>query len=189
MTYWAVMVRLSLKRMASIHPPTSGSPSALPLALMPATLFALLLFALSTSPLPWTLDWAWIPALDIRLAIYVDGLAAQFLLLITGIGALVFIYAAGYLGGNPKRWRLFLLLTLFMLAMIGAVISDHLIVLFIFWELTSVLSFMLVGSTTSSKRAGNRRCRRCWSPALVGWPCSPASSCSANWPALTRYSG
>jgi multicomponent Na+:H+ antiporter subunit A len=76
---------------------------------------------------------------------HVDGLAAQFLLLITGIGTLVFVYGAGYLGDDPRRTRVFVLLQLFMLAMIGAVASDNLIVLFVFWELTSVLSFLLVG--------------------------------------------
>ena len=129
-----------------------GSPSgsavkasALPLALLPGALFALLLFGLLTTPLPWHYQWTWIAALDIRPALRIDGLAAQFLLLITGIGTLVFVYAAGYLADDHRRWRVFTLLTLFMLAMIGAVSSDHLILLFVFWELTSVLSFLLVG--------------------------------------------
>lgn len=130
------------------HDPHSASGStatSLPLALIPATLFALLVYWLVTVPLPWTLAWPWIPSLDIRFALHVDGLSAQFLLLITGIGTLVFVYAAGYLADEPKRWRVFVLLVLFMLAMIGAVVSDHLILLFVFWELTSVLSFLLVG--------------------------------------------
>ena len=119
--------------------------SALPCALLPASLFALLVGGLISVPLPWSVSWRWIPALDLQFALYVDGLAAQFLLLITGIGTLVAVYGAGYLAGDGRRWRVFALLLLFMLAMIGAVCSDHLLLLFVFWELTSVLSFLLVG--------------------------------------------
>ncbi len=115
------------------------------LALFPASMFLVLLYALITQPLPWAASWTWVPSLGIDLTLWVDGLAAQFLLLITGIGTLVLIYAAGYLAGVTGRARVALLLLLFMAAMIGAVISDHLIVLFMFWELTSVLSFLLVG--------------------------------------------
>ena len=108
-------------------------------------LFAALLFALAATPLPWRFNQPWIPSLGVELNVYVDGLSAQFLLLITGIGTMVFVYGSGYLTGDPRQRRVFVLLTLFMLAMIGAVVSDHLMVLFIFWELTSVLSFLLVG--------------------------------------------
>ncbi|MBI3772725.1 MAG: DUF4040 domain-containing protein [Gammaproteobacteria bacterium] len=125
---------------------TKSPATLLPLALVPATLFALLLYALFSVALPWTFSWPWIPSLGIELTVQVDGLAAQFLLLITGVGTLVFVYGAGYLADDPKRVRVFVLLLLFMAAMIGAVISDHLIVLFVFWELTSVLSFLLVGT-------------------------------------------
>ncbi|ABA89860.1 sodium/proton antiporter complex Mrp, protein A [Syntrophotalea carbinolica DSM 2380] len=114
-------------------------------ALLPATLFALLLYGLFTMPLPRSYSAPWIPSLNVDFSLYVDGLAAQFLLLITGIGTLVFVYASGYLAEHPKRRRVLVLLQLFMIAMIGAVISDHLLVLFIFWELTSVLSFLLIG--------------------------------------------
>jgi multicomponent Na+:H+ antiporter subunit A len=103
------------------------------------------LYALATTPLPWRFDQIWVSSLDVELNIYIDGLSAQFLMLITGIGTLVFVYGTGYLAGDPRRRRVFVLLTLFMLAMIGAVVSDHLLVLFVFWELTSVLSFLLVG--------------------------------------------
>ena len=127
--------------------PGQGGPPRplLPLALLPAALFALLLYAFAVAPLPWRLTWPWIPSLGIELALYIDGLAGQFLLLILGIGTLVFIYGAGYLAGDPRGGRVYLLLLLFMAAMVGAVVSDHLLLLFVFWELTSVLSFLLVG--------------------------------------------
>jgi multicomponent Na+:H+ antiporter subunit A len=113
--------------------------------LIPATVFIAFFLALLSVPLPWRLTWPWIPSLDINLAIFIDGLSAQFILLISGIGTLVFVYATGYLAGDSRRHRVFLLLLLFMAAMLGAVASDHLIVMFVFWELTSVLSFLLVG--------------------------------------------
>ncbi len=128
----------------SLHQHRAGNLTAL-LALVPAALFLWLLGALAAIKLPWQMTWNWIPSLGIDLAIHIDGLAAQFLLLITGVGTLVFIYGAGYLAGDPRRHRVFLLLLLFMTAMIGAVVSNHLLVLFLFWELTSVLSFLLVG--------------------------------------------
>jgi multicomponent Na+:H+ antiporter subunit A len=114
-------------------------------ALIPATAFVAFCLGLLTVPLPWRVAWPWVPSLGIELALVVDGLAAQFILLITGIGTLVFTYAAGYLAGDGRRHRVFCLLSLFMAAMLGAVVSDNLIVLFVFWELTSVFSFLLVG--------------------------------------------
>ncbi len=105
-------------------------------------------------PLPWSVSWPWVPALDVPFALYVDGLSAQFLLLVTGIGTLVAVYGAGYLAGDAWYWRVLTLL-LFMLAMIGTVSSDHLLALFVVWELTGVLSFLLVGSDHASER--NRR--------------------------------
>ncbi len=130
-----------------------GVTPALVVALIPAACFAGLLYALNVYPLPWRFYGQWVQSVDINIALRVDGLSAQFLLLITGIGTLVFVYAAGYLGGSRNRWRIFALLTLFMLAMIGAVASDDMIVFFIFWELTSVLSFLLVGSNHESEES------------------------------------
>ena len=83
--------------------------------------------------------------MGIDLAFRIDGLSALMLLMITGVGTAVFVYAGGYLAGHPAQRRLYVLLSLFMLAMIGTVTADHLIVLFLFWEATSVLSFLLVG--------------------------------------------
>ncbi|MBW2477090.1 MAG: DUF4040 domain-containing protein [Deltaproteobacteria bacterium] len=112
---------------------------------VPSLLFLGLILSLYHVPLPWTFVLPWVPSLNVDLDVYIDGLSAQFLLLITGIGSLVFFYARGYLAGHPKAKRLFILLVLFLFAMIGAVVSDNLLVLFVFWELTSVLSFLLVG--------------------------------------------
>lgn len=87
----------------------------------------------------------WVPSLGVELAFRLDGLGMLFALLVTGIGALVIIYGGGYLSGHPYQGRFFLLITLFMVAMLGVVLSDHLLLLFVFWELTSITSFLLIG--------------------------------------------
>ncbi|MCU0840771.1 MAG: DUF4040 domain-containing protein [Thiobacillaceae bacterium] len=122
-------------------------------ALLPLAAFLALVWGLARHDLPWHLTLPWVPSLGVELAFRVDGLSALMLLLVTGIGALVFVYADGYLEHEPRRGRLFLLLALFMLAMVGAVSADHLLVLFLFWELTSLLSFLLVGFNHEDARA------------------------------------
>jgi len=97
-------------------------------------------------PIPaWILVLPWSPTLGVDLTLHIDGLALLFILLICGIGSLVFVYAAAYMAGVPDRARLFVLLLLFMLSMLGAVSTDNVIALFVFWELTSLTSFLLVG--------------------------------------------
>ena len=114
-------------------------------ALLPlAALLGVLWLALYAQ-LPAQVSWAWVPALGVSLDFRVDGLSLLMLLMITGVGTAVFVYAGGYLEGHPQQRRLFVLLTLFMVAMIGCVTADNLIVLFLFWEMTSLLSFLLVG--------------------------------------------
>ena len=120
-------------------------PPYLWVALLPLATFALLIWGLVQHPLPWHLELTWVPSLGIDLAFRVDAFSAQMLALITGIGTLVFIYASGYLTHEPKAGRLLGVLLIFMLAMIGAVSADNLILLFLFWELTSLISFLLVG--------------------------------------------
>ena len=115
------------------------------LALLPLGIFVSLLVGLNNHPLPWHFSLDWVPALGISLDFRLDGLSVLMLALISGIGTMIFIYAAGYLDHEPRRREIFLMLPLFMIAMIGAVTADNIIVLFLFWELTSLTSFMLVG--------------------------------------------
>ncbi|HUH51820.1 MAG TPA: hydrogen gas-evolving membrane-bound hydrogenase subunit E [Flavobacterium sp.] len=87
----------------------------------------------------------WIPSLGITMDFKLDGLSLLFSLLITGIGTLIFFYAAEYLKHHPYINRFYCYLTVFMGSMLGLVLSDNLISLFIFWELTSISSFFLIG--------------------------------------------
>ena len=86
-----------------------------------------------------------VPSLAIAGGLRLDGLSLLFVLLITGIGALVLLYAGRYLQDDPRLTRLVVLLLVFMVAMLGAVTADDVITLFVFWELTSIASFFLVG--------------------------------------------
>lgn len=113
----------------------------------PLALFVFFAFQLSeifnTGAASFVFDW--VPSLGVDFSFYLDGLSLMFLLLITGIGTLVYAYTAKYMQGDPKINRFYAYLTLFMGAMIGLVSSDNLITLFVFWELTSISSFLLIG--------------------------------------------
>jgi multicomponent Na+:H+ antiporter subunit A len=88
---------------------------------------------------------AWVPSLGVNFALQIDGLALLFALLISGVGTLVFVYAGAYLAGHPHLPRFYLFLTLFMVSMLGLVLADNLLLVFVFWELTSLTSFLLIG--------------------------------------------
>ncbi|MCO7092970.1 proton-conducting membrane transporter, partial [Vibrio cholerae] len=88
---------------------------------------------------------AWVPGLDINLTFRLDGLSFLFASLITGIGALIQIYAFAYMKEKVARFSFHLYLTLFMLSMLGVVVSDNILLLFIFWELTTITSYLLIG--------------------------------------------
>ncbi|HEY0824067.1 MAG TPA: proton-conducting transporter membrane subunit, partial [Ramlibacter sp.] len=107
-----------------------------------------------------TLLWFhdWVPDIGINLGFRLDGLALMFGLLITGIGILVILYAAYYLGANDPPGKFYAQLMLFMAGMLGVVLADNLLLLVVFWELTSVSSFLLVGywGHRADARAGAR---------------------------------
>ncbi|HET8620882.1 MAG TPA: hydrogen gas-evolving membrane-bound hydrogenase subunit E, partial [Acidimicrobiales bacterium] len=97
---------------------------------------------------------AWVPELGIDLDLRLDGFSALFVLLIAGIGVLIFAYSARYLPATGEGLgRLIGLLVLFAGSMVGLVLADNLVVLFGFWELTSVTSFLLIGHDHASARA------------------------------------
>jgi multicomponent Na+:H+ antiporter subunit A len=137
--------------MALPHDPASaanggmGAAARAAWALLPFAALLAVLWLLLHHDLPLAVSVPWVPSAGIALAFYVDGLSALMLLMITGIGTAVFVYAGGYLAGHPHQGRLFLPLALFMVAMIGCVTADNLITLFLFWEMTSLVSFLLVG--------------------------------------------
>lgn len=97
---------------------------------------------------------AWIPSLGINFTVYLDGLSLLFALLITGIGLLVILYSIFYMNKNKEAiHRFYVYLLLFMGAMLGVVLSDNVMVLYAFWELTSVSSFLLIAFWYTRERS------------------------------------
>jgi len=123
------------------------------LAALPFGLFVLIQLAYLEYPLPWLISWDWVSSLGIGLSFRIDAFSYMMLSLITGIGTFIFIYAAGYLSHTPDRHKIFIILPIFMLAMMGAVSADDVILLFVFWELTSLTSFLLVGFKHNDEKA------------------------------------
>ena len=142
-----------------------GRNAFLALALVPAAAFAWVLTRLSavvdgrevSESIPW------VPALDLEIALRLDALSLAFALLVTGVGALVLLYCARYFEpGDGGTARFAGSLTAFAGSMLGLVLADDLLLLYVFWELTTVFSFLLIGG------AGTRlAARRAASQALI----------------------
>lgn len=117
------------------------------LALVPAAIFLFLVSLVDRvahqGPISARIDW--VPAYDLDLSFLVDGLSLTFALTISGIGTLIVLYSGAYLKGHPHLGRFFGFLLAFMGAMLGLVLADNMLALFMFWELTSVTSFLLIG--------------------------------------------
>ena len=87
----------------------------------------------------------WLPSLGLDIVVRLDGFAWMFAMLVSGMGLLVVIYARYYLSPDDPAARFYSLLLGFMGAMLGVVVSGNLVQLVLFWELTSVFSFLLIG--------------------------------------------
>ncbi|MDB4213451.1 proton-conducting transporter membrane subunit, partial [Octadecabacter sp.] len=87
----------------------------------------------------------WLPELGLNVTLMLDGLGFFFALLILGIGLLIITYARFYLSRDDNMGEFFTYLLLFQGAMVGIVLSDNILLLLIFWELTSLSSFLLIG--------------------------------------------
>ncbi|NRP09344.1 MULTISPECIES: monovalent cation/H+ antiporter subunit A [unclassified Marinobacterium] len=138
----------------------SRTACAFATAALPAVALAILI-----SYTPSVLDgerfverFEWIPAAGLELAFRLDGFALLFALLILGIGLLVILYARYYLSEQDNMPRFYAMLILFMTAMLGIVLSENLIQLWLFWELTSISSFLLISfwNHKSEARKGAR---------------------------------
>jgi multicomponent Na+:H+ antiporter subunit A len=125
------------------------------LALLPAAVFAFFVGQLPALAEQGALLQVlpWVPGLAVNLTFYLDGLSLLFALLISGIGTLIVVYAGGYLKGHPQLGRFYLYLLLFMGSMLGVVLASNIVTLFIFWELTSFSSYLLIGFTHESERS------------------------------------
>lgn len=89
-------------------------------------------------------DLAWAPALGLQFTLRMDGFAWLFALIVSGMGALIVLYARYYMSPEDPVPRFFSFFQAFMAAMLGVVLSGNLIQLVLFWEMTSLASFMLI---------------------------------------------
>ncbi|MGY1664661.1 Na+/H+ antiporter subunit A [Geodermatophilus sp. SYSU D00696] len=153
---------LSLHLLAALLAPLLvrwwGRQAFLVLALVPAAGFVWTVLQLRTvlagDEVRETVPW--IPALDLDVALRLDALALTFAALVTGIGALVFVYCARYFEPDDEGTGRFAgNLTAFAGSMLGLVLADDLLLLYVFWELTTVFSFLLIGG--SGRRLASRR--------------------------------
>lgn len=97
----------------------------------------------------------WVPSLGVDLSFTLDGLSLLFALVITGMGSLVILYASDYLEGHRHLGMLYAFLLGFMASMLGLVLAGNLVVLYVFWELTSIASYLLIGFDHRQEKARN----------------------------------
>jgi multicomponent Na+:H+ antiporter subunit A len=137
----AILVPFLYKKLRSIH--TGWFVLVLPAVLF-VYFFQFIRVTSEGNAIQETVEW--MPSFGINFTAYVDGLSLLFALLITGIGSLVVLYSIYYLSKEKEQLHNFYVyLLLFMGAMLGVVLSDNLIVLYMFWEFTSISSFLLIG--------------------------------------------
>ncbi len=125
------------------------------LSLFPLGAFVLLLQTVPDLRADMVFTWQvqWMPSIGLNASLYFDSLSALFALLITFIGTLVVIYAGQYFKGDKGTWRFFTYILLFMGAMLGLVMAGDVLTLFVFWEGTSITSFLLVAYKSKDEAA------------------------------------
>jgi len=144
---WTILVGLALAAFAPLLHQFAGRATGYILALLPLGLtgFFGLFFRSVTVGDAYHTSQAWAPSLGLNLSFTLDGLSLLFALLVNGMGALVLVYARDYLSGHPQLGRFYAFLLLFMASMLGLVLAGNLLALFVFWELTSLSSYFLIG--------------------------------------------
>ena len=109
---------------------------------------ALLIALLSAAGEPvfeQVVPWIALDGVRLDLGILIDPLSVLMLLVVTGVGTAIFVYSTGYMAEDPSRPRYFAMLSLFAFSMLGIVLANNLVMLFMFWELVGVSSYLLIG--------------------------------------------
>ncbi|MCZ2823864.1 MULTISPECIES: hydrogen gas-evolving membrane-bound hydrogenase subunit E [unclassified Modestobacter] len=146
-----VLALLGMLALAVAAPPLArrlGRNTGYPLA---AGYLAVAALLASAAPRVWagdteTASWEWLPSLGVSLSLRLDGVAGVFCLIVLGVGALVMAYCPGYLAEDEPHGTVYLLLTLFATSMLGLVLAADVVLLYVFWELTTVCSFFLIST-------------------------------------------
>lgn len=158
--FWILLMPLAGSLLALAGRQWSRSYQTLIVALFPALALALLITLIPDILAGDVIRYgfSWLPLLGLNFSLQLDGLSLLFSLLILGIGLLVILYARYYLSERDSMPRFYACLLLFMLAMLGIVLSGNLLQMWFFWELTSISSFLLISywSHQADARKGAR---------------------------------
>lgn len=154
-TFIAILAPFVAAALAPFVVRVAGHNGAWLLALVPAGIFAHFLgfIGQTAGGVGFANVWDWWPGMGWPLSYLIDGLSLMFALLISGIGTFIILYSGGYMKDHPQLGRFLSFMFLFMGAMQGLVVSDNLITVFIFWELTSITSFLLIGFNHAKERS------------------------------------
>jgi multicomponent Na+:H+ antiporter subunit A len=147
LTFFALFLPFLASVLAPVLTRFLGDKAAWVLALAPALAFAhfcTFLPEIAAGEVV-TGGYAWAPSFNLSFSWFLDGLSLTFALLITGIGTLIVLYSGGYMKGHEGQGRFMAFILAFMGAMLGLVVSDSFLMLFVYWELTSITSFLLIG--------------------------------------------
>ncbi len=116
---------------------------------------SLILFGKPDHSMDVQFDWINLPSLHIPIGTSIDQLTKLMLLVVTGIGLLIHIYSVGYMKDDDGRSRYFAALSLFIFSMLGIVLANNFVMMFIFWELVGVSSYLLIGHWFERPAAGD----------------------------------
>ncbi len=152
--WWLLGLHLVVACVAPVVARSIGAKVMLFCALAPATTFLWVLsHVFSGRSSSATSGLRWVAGLDLELTLRVDAFALLWVGFISGIGVAVFVYSASYFTGATDVGAFAARITAFAGAMVGVVVADNLLLLYVFWELTSVTSYLLIGSNGRSEEA------------------------------------
>lgn len=112
-------------------------------------------------------QWLPLEGLNATMGLHLDGLTTVMLLVVTGVASLVMIFSTGYMKDDPGYCRFFMTLSLFVFSMLGIVLADNLVMLFVFWELVGVSSYLLIGFWHEKPSAGDA-CKKAFLTNRIG---------------------
>jgi len=118
-------------------------------------------------PYEWFYSFVSLPNFDLQIGILIDAFAAVMLVVVTTVGACVQIYSVGYMHGDPRFSRFFAYLSLFLFSMLGLVLANNYFMIFIFWELVGLTSYLLIGFWFEKPSAANA-CKKAFLTTRVG---------------------
>jgi multicomponent Na+:H+ antiporter subunit A len=148
---FAILISFIISLLFAFAPEKAKSLAGKLLPLLPLALFFFFILEFEGGKVKDYLYQGGTAVLPFMLNFRLDALSLMFAMLISGIGAMIFLYADSYMKGDSGKNRLYALLLIFMGSMLGLVLSDHMICMFLFWELTSISSFFLIGFKTKDE--------------------------------------